>query len=101
VIDQQEQARRLRAATAYTDRTDPEIAKRADVTTRTLGRWKERGFPNDINPLRIVAVAHACGVPFAWFTADYSKLDKIPASADLAFLNAAMAAYRPPPGRRS
>ncbi len=100
MIDQQEQARRLRAAVAYSGRTDPDVADRAHVRLRTLGRWKKEGFPRDGDPRTIRDVAHACGVPYAWFTADFTQLWRIPATPEDAFTEAAAEADQPPNGQR-
>ena len=96
VVDQREQARRLRAAVAYSGRTEPEIARAAAVTLRTLGRWKQLGFPRNGDPRDIRAISRACNIPYAWFTADFGQLWRIPYSPEDGFSGAAGSAEEPP-----
>lgn len=77
-----EQGRRLAAAIVYADKTDDEIARAAQTSVRSLRRWKRSGIPHDADPRIIKKITDACGVPYAWFTADFRRLWQLDPAAE-------------------
>jgi hypothetical protein len=99
VVRPDEQARRLKAAIAYSGHNDDTIAQAAGTSVRSLRRWKRDGIPHDADPRVVRQLVEACGVPYAWFTADFRHLWKIPQSPEDAFIEAAMDAGQPRPAQ--
>jgi hypothetical protein len=71
-----ETLRRVRAAIAYADREQHEIAASLDIAPRTLERWKAEGVPRQ--RINLPLIAAECGLPAAFFQADFSRLAEIP-----------------------
>jgi hypothetical protein len=74
-----ETLRRVRAAIAYADREQHEIAASLDVHPRTLERWKAEGVPRQ--KVNLPLLAAECGLPPAFFYADFARLDEIVATS--------------------
>lgn len=65
-----EWGRRLRAARAYADLSQRELAEQLGISATTLKRYEHAELP-PADPVRIgleVAAMRACGVPAEWFT---------------------------------
>lgn len=76
-----ETQRRVRAAIAYADREQHEIAASLDIAPRTLERWKAAGVPRQ--KVNLPLLAAECGLPSAFFYADFTQLAAIvPTSQD-------------------
>lgn len=76
-----ETQRRVRAAIAYADREQHEIAASLDIAPRTLERWKADGVPR--KKVNLPLLANECGLPPAFFYADFAQLAAIvPTSQD-------------------
>lgn len=68
--------RRVRAAVAYTDKPQTEIAEALDISERTFERWK--GGEGIQRPrVNLPIIAGACGIPEAFFYADLSRLEEL------------------------
>lgn len=75
VTTTQELLRRVRAAVAYTDRPQTEIAAALDITPRTFERWKAEGIQRP--QVNLPIIARECGLPEAFFHADFARLHEI------------------------
>ena len=86
-----EVARRIRAARGYAGLSRARLAKR--IATRmsdsgfsagTLKLWEDGGTVGPVPPHKRNVVAAACGLPPAFFTADFNRLHEITGPPDLA-----------------
>jgi hypothetical protein len=73
--------RRVRAALAYADIPALEVWSRLkgskQRTTTTLDRWKKYGIPTTQPKSTANQLAEVCGLPAAFFYADFSRLAEI------------------------
>lgn len=75
----------MRAAVAYSGKSDTEISQAIGKEgPDTLRHWKRGGFPRANRAILIAALAEACGVPPAFFTADFDYLGDLPSVDDRA-----------------
>jgi transcriptional regulator with XRE-family HTH domain len=89
-VEPDEERRRLRAARAYADFSLDELAERVQLGRSTLIRV-DNGERN-LKDMEKVAIARACGLPEAFFTADFARLAELPPSLEerLAAIEAAV-----------
>lgn len=79
----------MRAARALAGLSIPELS--AELVKR--GKWRglkptilyqiEQGKREGTQPEELRLIAEACGVPFSWFAADFSRLDEVAADDPL------------------
>jgi transcriptional regulator with XRE-family HTH domain len=75
-----ELANRIRAARAYARLSQPELANRLGVGRSTLVRieLEQRGLKDFEQHAILDSIAKICGLPPAFFTADFKRLERPP-----------------------
>lgn len=67
--------RRIVSARCYAGFSQQELAERIGVSQSTIDRWEDRGKFGQRAWLPVIA--QECGVPLAWFFADWDRLSEI------------------------